>query len=453
MTGSDPSIPLGAVPGERGRRRAWRSWFAVHALSVLVIGGAIAAHQIAIDPFGVWNTRRIDGWNNLKSSQKVGRLSKPYQYARIRPDVVFLGDSRVGMGMPDRWPVDPAARVFNFGLDDLQIAEAKETVDFMIRTHPPRTLVLGIDLLLFSKRVHAFTEDYSAERLRWVSFSALTRLPWQLKETVFSLDALERARTTVEESGKRPETVLITPGGYRREFGEKSAANRKRYRHYVWNYLTSRYRHYKLREAGLRDFEGLVEATRRAGIDLHVFWVPKSADMLTVVDLNRKTEAMERIKRHVASVVPFWDFGMVSSVTRERNNYYDMSHFLGRVGAQVTARLVDPAADVPPDFGVLVTVDNVEQVLAEARLGLEKHKTENHALTAAFEKALKKRPKKAEFIAEISPLMAFTGTKKKPAGSEATSGSEPPSPKRVPAGRRGLSQRTHDVRHEGEPEK
>jgi hypothetical protein len=408
MTGSDPPVLPGTTAATRGTRRAWLVWLPIHVLSLVVIGGAVAAHQIAVDPFGVWGTRRINGFNNFKSSQKIGRLSKPYQYARIRPDVVLLGDSRVGMGLPDRWPGVPANRVFNFGLDDLQIEEAKETVDFMIRTHRPRILVVGIDLLIFSRRFKPFPVDYSRDRMEWASFSALTRILWQTKETVFSFDALRRARTTVTESGKQPKTVLFSPGGYRRDVGEKASANRRQYRYYVWNYLTNRYRNYRYREAGLRDFDGLVETARRAGIELHVFWVPKSADMLAVVDLTGRTAALEGIKRHVASVVPFWDFGLVSSVTRERNNYYDMSHFLGRVGRLVASRLADPAPEVPPDFGALVTADNVEQHLDEARARLEAYKDENPELMAAFETALKRRSKKDEFLAEIMPLLSFS---------------------------------------------
>jgi hypothetical protein len=412
MTGSEaPPAGREEAVADRARRRAWRSWLAVHALSVLLVGGAIAVHQIVIDPFGVWGARRIDGYNNLKSSQKVGRLVKTYQYARLRPEVVFLGDSRVGMGLPAQWPGVAPERVYNFGLDDLQIDEARETVDFMVRAHPPRVLVLGLDLLIFSSRQPRFPVDYSRQRQAWAACSTQTRVAWQLKETVFSFDALRRARTTVEESARRPRSRVFSPQGYRQEYGDKAGANQARYKNYVWNYLTSRYRRYRFREAGLRDFEEIVETARRHGIELHVFWVPKSADMLAVVDLTGHWGTMDRAKRHLAGVVPFFDFGSVNSVTRRRNNFYDMSHFLGRVGTLAVNRMADPQVEVPGDFGAWLTPDNVEQQLEEGRRRLEDYQAENRALIEAMERAVKKRPKKKEFVAEIGPLLQFQANK------------------------------------------
>ncbi len=407
MTSSEGRPGAGADAGERDRRRAWRIWFAVHALSLLAAAGAVAAHQVVIDPFAVWGTRPIKGLSNFKSSEKVGRLSKPYQYARIRPDVVFLGNSRVAMGMPDRWPGTSGDRVYNFGLDDLGTEEAAEVVDFMIRAHKPKILVFGIDLLFFNKRILPFPVDYSRERMEWAALSGLTRVPWQLRETVFSMDAVERARATVVESEKHPKNVIFSPGGYRQAIGGRKRSNPRQYKIYAWNYLMGRYGKYKIRDESLLDFDRIVDRAREAGIDLRVFWVPKNADMLAVIDVSGRMPMMERIKRHVAEKVPFWDFGTVSSVTARRSNYYDMSHFLGSVGELVARRVSGAMPGGPDDFGELVTAQSVERHLQDAQRRLKDFEAENRKLTDLLIKARRKKLGKKAFLEQIGVPLGF----------------------------------------------
>lgn len=68
------------------------------------------------------------------------------------------------------------------------------------------------------------------------------------------------------------------------------------------------------------------------------------------------------LKRLVQLGGEVWDFSGLNSVTQDDLLYYDISHFTETIGDMVLRRIYGTPADqrhLPPDFGVLVTADNV----------------------------------------------------------------------------------------------
>ncbi|NET72339.1 MAG: hypothetical protein F6K62_15805, partial [Sphaerospermopsis sp. SIO1G2] len=86
----------------------------------------------------------------------------------------------------------------------------------------------------------------------------------------------------------------------------------------------------------------------------------------------------ENWKKKLVELTPVWDFSGYNSITTEKlqdvmENYADSSHYTKPVGDLVLNRILGYQADqVPTDFGVLLTPENIESHLAKIRADREK---------------------------------------------------------------------------------
>lgn len=81
--------------------------------------------------------------------------------------------------------------------------------------------------------------------------------------------------------------------------------------------------------------------------------------------LSTSPALWNRFRRELAAMTDYWDFSGLNSITQDRGNYFEASHYRPKVGLMMMARILG-ATDiaVPGDFGVHVTHDNLEQHIA-----------------------------------------------------------------------------------------
>ncbi len=79
-------------------------------------------------------------------------------------------------------------------------------------------------------------------------------------------------------------------------------------------------------------------------------------------------EMFLRFEKELSAISNFWDFSGLNSITTNNYYYYETSHYRPLVGRMLLARMLgDPNVTVPPDFGVLVTKENVDAHIAALR--------------------------------------------------------------------------------------
>jgi hypothetical protein len=99
---------------------------------------------------------------------------------------------------------------------------------------------------------------------------------------------------------------------------------------------------------------------------------------------NLVTEDYLDFLRQVAQVGEYWDFSGYNSVTLNDRNYYEASHYREPVSRLVAARIFhDSSINVPQDFGVYVTKENVEKLLETRKAQIQEHDKEQLISTAA----------------------------------------------------------------------
>ena len=388
-------------------------WLSTSALCALLVFSSILVFQLAVDPFGVWGSPVVRGWNNAKVVMpNTNRIFKPYQYMERKPEVVFLGTSHVEWGFPPVWPGTPSSEVYNFGLGTLSVFEVAEYVKLFLEPPLPRVVVLEMDPVAFMQDREDFIPGFSIERLDALkSFFSPLGYALRLKELVFNFDAIRKSFETTEESRKHPGQRLYDDSGYYIRQGEGQRPTRSRFQSRIWRYARGYYRAKQFSEDGVSIFKNVISSLREQGVEVVLFSSPLFVDVQMIINSQGRWSGYEAIKREMAGFTPFWDFANVNPLTVDKNNYTDGSHFAGDVGRLVVNKIsganpTETTGGALAGSGVLLTAGNASRELKRMRKDLEDWEKGHSALLKAIRECEKTGDRKA-FDAATKAIYRF----------------------------------------------
>lgn len=85
-------------------------------------------------------------------------------------------------------------------------------------------------------------------------------------------------------------------------------------------------------------------------------------------------EAMFNIKERLTLLTDYYDFSGFTSVTTNALNYYEESHYRYRIGDMIIKQIFGSGdVQLPDDFGLLITRENVTQHIAKQKNDLEQY--------------------------------------------------------------------------------
>lgn len=372
-------------------KRIWTRWFLSSAATLLLVGGAVFAFQVTVDPFEVWGVYTRPGFNNFKATQyETERIFKVYQYAEAKPDMVLFGSSRVNYCTRSTWPGVDDDKVFNYGINAAHIPEYYRYVKAALKTHEPKLMTLGVDFLQFSARFNEPREGFSQDRLDMVALSPVSGFLYKSMETVFSFDAVGKSLDTMRASLKMPDGQYFERG-----WDTRAKARRRGWYHYrrlLYGYTRGTYRKFKWSKSNARRFEKMMDMVDRTGIERRVYIHPISTDFLTAIDLNGKWKYFDRFKRMVVeNGGAVYDFNYVNSVTANRRRWVDPSHFLPDIAERMKVIMDDGEIPAGSDFGVILTKDNIDEELKRQRRLYEEWRDANPVDVGLVRYALEER--------------------------------------------------------------
>ena len=267
---------------------------------------------IFIDPLGIWGSPIISGINNFKVKQPLNLdLLKPYQYRMVQPDVVFIGSSRVYVGLAPKDYPDKSVKVYNMGMSSLSLEDTLSYLYFMIKVHKPDKIYLGLDFFQFDvSNAEGARAGFSPERLDRISESFLSCISSKMEETA---GMRELAKDTVIESRRNPATQLFS-NGWDIQRGDSVQWDQNAWKHSLISFMKT-YDSFVLAEKSFEDLSKFVGLCRDSNIDLKVFFNPISVDLLALIWFSGKYEEFERVKMRVAEIISFHDFATVNEIT------------------------------------------------------------------------------------------------------------------------------------------
>lgn len=394
-----------AVSSSREKHRqtlvkAYREFAFIYLLFTLVPVLSIGAFNVLVNPYGLFNVVNITGINSVKPEKfNNDMLIKAVEVSRKQPNIIFLGTSRVQWGLNSNYSGLKTQETYNLALQGANMYELRCYFEHALINQPDlEQVVIGLDELMFSKFVED-RPDFNPDRLGKRHIDLQDSL-----NTIFSLDAFDDSRQTIQSNRENPQNVLLsnfmvkpdifvdgtlaldssrpTPGSV--ETFKANLANRLRP-----DRSDGRYSQYELSDESLEDFRKIVEISEQHNIDLKVFISPEHSTLFAAMNSVLYGPEIDHWKRELVKIAPVWDFSGYNSITtealsRDMKYYLDSSHYSPETGNLILERMLMPnSKTVPADFGVLITPDNIESHLEKTRADYEKW-AKNHSELAAL---------------------------------------------------------------------
>lgn len=337
-------------------------------LSGAALGGVATLNYI-VDPYLIhqWDTAQLQRLRPPR--EQLSPWGKTYALARLRPAVVYAGNSRTELGLPVGAPAFAGQAVFNAALSGASLGDAAQMVRHAAAVGRIGTLVWGIDAPSFSltagnteleqalvadgglylarrwllnvKRSLAFDMTRDSLRLLAGSFGAVCRS--SLATGGQRDDACVRAR--MAEKGGLEAAIAPRLGEFVRGHGPTADA--------------------------MDAFAASMDALCRQQVRVRLYINPTHALMLDALYWSGKGAQLERWLGALAALaarerargcdVRLYDFSGFNSVTTEAlpqagaemAHYWEPSHYRASVGGMMVARMFGAGgAALPDDFGV-----------------------------------------------------------------------------------------------------
>ena len=336
---------------------------------------AVGLFNVALDPYGVFNSPKIAGINQSKPRKgNSDRLFKAADIIRLKPATLLVGSSRVRQGLdPTYAALKDKQPAYNLGLNGANPYEQLRYLEHAIANNKNlKTVIIGIDFFMFNgynENQPGFTED----RLGKQSINIQDTM-----NVVFSIDALSSSLETLDSSKNHKNKEGDSLNGFMPykniDLGKKVTDWRfvNSYQVYFKNHAK-----YKLSDKYLSDFKTFVETCKQQGITLKVYISPGHATDNEAIRATGHWSTLEKWKREIVKIVPVWDFSGYNSITSEpikegMKNYADSSHYRENIGNLILNRVLNyQTKSVPKDFGILITPENIAAHEAKIRADRE----------------------------------------------------------------------------------
>lgn len=327
--------------------------------------------NLVIDPYGVTDNPKISFLNRLKPKQiKHVRLFKAINVNRIKPKTVFLGSSRVDLGLDPSHPaLEKLQPAYNLALVGPNMYEVRRYFEhLLVNPNHPKTIVLGIDFFMFNKYKNN-AGDFEESRLGRQSINNE-----DFVNTALSIDALNSSIETIQFNMQPGSSSLYQENGMRYLHLPPAGTSTESKFHKMTNRLLNTrgyYQEYLISQEYLADFQQIVVLCREKNIDLKVFISPMHASLIDGIREAGLWSDFENWKREITTITPVWDFSGYNSITTEpigqdMKNYLDSSHYSSKVGDLILNRLFNYQEEtIATDFGILITSENIGSHLAQ----------------------------------------------------------------------------------------
>jgi len=385
-----------------------RRYLVIFALTATLLVASTALLAWFVDPYAYWNSPTVEGINRYHpASGKHLEAVKLRQYARLSPNTIITGNSRVDVGFDpasSAWP-QGMQPVYNLGFPGYGVEGVVRTVEKALFTSQPRTIFVGLDFLDF--RLDG-DEQVRTERLSAPDWQERAALDAKL---LISIDALTDTFSALAEQRARY-PADITPQGFNSlseyhsvvDAEGHAALFRQRNRENIKAYLEGSK---TVRRPGgdnpnFAMLQRLVETAKRKRIVLVFFTYPYHADILLSFRSSGLWPAYEDWVRDLAAFsarnhVLTYDFTRIDEVTGEpvpaqgdtkadMKWYWEAGHFKSALGDRMIMIMNSSLDD-----RLVLTPESVNARLSELSEGLaaygKQHPEALQRIDEAFEDA------------------------------------------------------------------
>lgn len=321
----------------------------VWLMLVIVFLLSAAALNVLVDPFDLFGTPRLAGFNVQKPNASTHTaMVKVYQIERIAPLTVLFGTSRVDIGLDPDHPAWPKALqpIYNYGFPAASILTTRQQLQHALHAGPVRLAMVGLEFHDFLHPNIAQTAEPMVEERR---FLAMARAGSDIVRTQQRAIDAARAALTLTAVIDSIDTVLAQRRSNAGDVTDHGLTSESPYARLVRNdghyhlFLQKEIGLVEVREHAVQALSGrspaefaemsylrsLIEFCRERNIELKLFIPPYHARYLEVVDATGLWERFENWKIAMVRLVEeykgmsasppivLWDFASYDEYTTE----------------------------------------------------------------------------------------------------------------------------------------
>ena len=126
--------------------------------------------NIIVDPYHIFRLVEINNFNAKKIFQSnKEQIFKPVSVYKNQPQIILMGSSKIQMGLnPKTVEKVTGQSTYNMGIDGPTIYELLHFQKFVIKNTRAKTLVLGLDLLMFNGTREKYNSRFYLPRMQSV---------------------------------------------------------------------------------------------------------------------------------------------------------------------------------------------------------------------------------------------------------------------------------------------
>ena len=352
-------IVLLATPGRPVREKAYSGWAKVFLCAVGVILTLIALFNFAVDP--LWCFGHVNPWN-MKQAGFNERLLKTnlVTFGDFRYRSLLIGSSRVAvLNQNDFKGMD----AFNYAAATMVPEEYGEYIRYAAQRKGKgfENIIIGMDFFGSNGNYRKTFEppDFYFDTAGSMLYRYRMLLAWDTLR--YSMDNLRGGGGKVRGTYDRCNVRTPKP----RTFEERKRLVREQFIFFKTEGYGKNYRY----DENLK--EKLVRLKLdNPGASFMVFTTPVSEPLFCLMIRMNRLPDYERWLRDLVQVFGrVWNFMDLNTVTRDHEHTFtDLDHVYPATGRLIAHRVLGIRDEnVPPDFGKLVTRDNIDEIIAEVR--------------------------------------------------------------------------------------
>ena len=292
-----------------------------------------------IDPVEIFGSPIIQGFNDQKVREGlVLDVVKPYQYIRTRPDVLYIGNSRVYVGLG---PVPgDNVKAYNMGQSSMSMPDMLDYLKFCCMYHKPKVIYIGLDIEQFGKENYFLErEGYSKDRLNnLMSCKTILEQYYYLLQDGIMFGSIEYMEEVVKASYTSSDHCPLFYAGCDLKRGLSDGRDQDIY-DVVLESFHEKYYRWEYEPQSMIKFKEIVTFLNEQDVKVVYFFNPISKDLLDIQDINGLTSVYSSIKKEVSDFVEVTDFATVNDITSDLSNFYDPSHYRIRAGVKILENL------------------------------------------------------------------------------------------------------------------
>lgn len=338
-------------------------WLVLFALTAALVAGALAAFNVAVDPFGAFGDKLMQWWSYDETNNP--RVAK---FAYLEQNHEQYDSYIIGCSSTSSFPTEQleeylGGKFYNLIMYGADMLDVEQYCRYLLEHYEVKNLVLNVYIdngLACGTESNPLTlsmpcqVDGTSPLLYYPRFLfADPRYGWDKLEKYRTDSVLQAAHdvfdvpTGAYDKSSRDVEHIGDMAGYLENYP-------------VFTAYPAHSQELKAIDECMAHVAAIRDLCREYGVNFVVLTAPVYYDYL--VQFNR--EEVEAFYTALADVTPYWDFS-VSSVSREPRYFYDDTHFRNCVGKMALAKMSgDTSVYVPEDFGVYVTPENVREVVS-----------------------------------------------------------------------------------------